>query len=178
MSQHIIAMRYAQCLYDVALEKGNVEEVLLQFKRLQDLLSSTPELSKFFENPLLSREQKDSTLRALFENKLPSLVYTFLMFVNSKGRLDVMATILSAFEDIHIRTKGQVRANIFSALPLDAPMREEIVAALSKKHAKEILPTWHIRKELIGGIKSYVSGYCHDQSFTSQLKGFDVCPKI
>jgi len=167
-----ISERYAKSLFELAQDEGVLDEVQASLQDVGEMVREVPPLGEFLHNPLLSVEERQQVLKALFEKKVPALVQKFLLFINFKGRLNLLAPIIEAFDDLYLRSHNRVRAVVQTALPLDKKQKEDICRHLNQKYAKEIVADWQVEEGLLGGFRILVEGKLHDYSFTSQLESF------
>jgi F-type H+-transporting ATPase subunit delta len=172
MSEIQISQRYAKALFGLAQEQGKLEEVYASLQDLGNLLRQVETLREFIHNPLLVIEERHKALKAMFESKVPALVYQFLIYISAKNRLDLLGQMIIAFDGLYLKSHNRIRAVIETALPLYQKEKENILRQLGQKYGKEILADWYIKKDLLGGFKIFIEGKLHDSSFTSQLEEY------
>ncbi|WP_332911634.1 F0F1 ATP synthase subunit delta [Algoriphagus boritolerans] len=69
MSNHRVAYAYAKSLMELAIERGQLEEVYRDFQHLAELSKSNRDLELAMRNPIVSADKKLKVLKALFEKK-------------------------------------------------------------------------------------------------------------
>lgn len=172
MSQYQISLRYANSIYSLAQDGGKVDEVHACMQSLGEIIANTEEFRDFLNNPLLSETERARVIKSVFSGKVPELVERFLFYINCKNRLKLLPQIVNAFDDRYLSAHNRVRAQIQVALPIETTVREQILAQLGKKYGKDVLASWVIRKEILGGFRILIEGRLHDYSFTNQLEKY------
>jgi F-type H+-transporting ATPase subunit delta len=167
-----VARRYAQTLFELALEKKSLDAAASELKDLQEALSSSKELRQFVRNPVLTKDAKRQILRALFEKRLNALVFNFLLFLVEKRRLNTIEGICEVFDGLYLKHKNIADIEITSAFPMDKAQVEAITKKLQDKFAKEVRSHVSVDPALIGGIKLKTEDMIYDFSFKTQLEKF------
>jgi len=166
------ADRYSKVLFDLAQEQKNLGEIEKALAGLKKLIADSPDLRRFLLNPLLSEQEQASTLKALFEGRVPALVYQFLVFTASKGRLNILEEILESFENLYLASTNQIRVDVKTALPMDDAEKAFINQKLEEKFHQKIITQWILDPSLIGGFRIFAEGKLYDYSFKNQLDHF------
>ena len=111
-------------------------------------------------------------LKALFEGKVPVLVYQFLIFIAYKNRLNILEEIIGSFDEMYLSITNQMRVDVKTALPINDEEKAFIAQRLKDKFHQEILPKWILDPSLIGGFRIFAQGKLYDYSFKNQLDHF------
>ncbi len=171
MSEMIIARRYAKALVD-SVAADQLAQVHSSMQEIAKLIENVGDFRQFIHNPLLSVKEQQKVLTALFANKLPPIVVQFLLFIAFKGRLNLLNEIIEAYEDVHLDTNHLSKALIQSAFPLDAQMKEMIIAKLKSITQKDIIPSYAVHSSMIGGIRIFNSWKLYEYSFKNELQDY------
>ena len=166
------ADRYAKALFELAHEQNSLEAVQESMTGLRNLILNVPEFRMFISNPLLTQEDRISTVNVLFKGKIPDLLLTFLLFVIYKSRLDILKEMIHSFDNLYLKSTNHVRAYVTTAVVLDKEERVLINQRLRNKFQFDMLTTWKIDPSLIGGFRIFVQGKVYDYSFKNQLNHF------
>ena len=164
--------RYARALFELAKAGSGQDEVYDALQQIGKLVKDIPEFYAFLGNPLLSLEERNKVLTALFKKKAPDLVFKFLLFVSFKSRLNLLPEMIEAFDQLYLQAHNRIRALVQTALPLDGNIREQIKTQLGRRYQRDVVPDWQIRQDILGGFRIVIEGKLHDSSFTSQLQQF------
>ena len=147
----LIAKRYAEALFQLALENDCVDKYSDEIKLIHDTLAGQDEILKVINNPEISAEIKMSILENAFKEYVSN---------------DVLDSFLSKVIDY----KGIVYAAVESAVPLKSEKLNEIKQKLSKKLNKQVEVEVKTVPELIGGIRISVCGYVIDNTVKNRIE--------
>lgn len=172
MSQHQIAGRYAKALFDLAETENVLYPVYVSLREITALIKDNADMKVFIHNPLLSAEEKEHVIRKVFENRIPELLFKFLLFLNVKGRLALLVPITEAFDLLHLEKNSQVRVTLQTPYALDDQQADAIRAKLSQRYKREVSLESHVKPELLGGFRLFAEGYLYDGSIKTQLEQF------
>ena len=108
-----IAMRYAEALFELARERGVLEQVTDSFERMMKILADHEDLFKMIAHPLVEKEEKKATLEQLTTGMEEEMT-NFLMVVVDNKREGALPQIYEDFLDLvreaENRTLCEVRA--------------------------------------------------------------------
>ena len=168
----IVANRYAQALYQEASVKGCVDEVFASLKHVRDMSRQSIELNSFFNNPVLTYEKQSKVLHALFESSVPALLTVFMDFIASKRRLNLMISVIEAFDHLYNEAHNQIVVKVISAYELDEAFRKRLTDRIAHLTGKKVLGEYVIDQSIIGGIKVWAAGKLYEYSFSNELQDF------
>ncbi len=161
---------YAQALLNLAVEAGSLEAVYEEVNALQALSKANPDLDKLLGSRMLSRDQRASLVKKLFEGRISPLVYKFLLVLNSRDRLHAWSGIVAAFGQVYEKHLGVQAVTAYVPSKLDAAEVKRISEALGVKLNKKVRLEQEVDPELIGGIKIRVGDNVIDGSVQAQLR--------
>ena len=92
-----VAERYAESLYQLALEDHALEDYLADMKLVDTVLESNPEFEKFFSHVLVDDEAKCALLDKGFGTSVNHYVLNFLKLLVKKRRTRYIAPITKSF---------------------------------------------------------------------------------
>lgn len=164
-----LASRYAQALFELAVENDSVDKSLGETETLKEALYSDGEIREFIKNPNLSSEDKFNILKNTLEGNVSDDVLGLLAVVFSKNRENELLGIFEVFAEMVNQKKGIVTALVESAVPLDDSQLDEIKNKLSKNLNKQIVIKTRIEPGLIGGLKISADGHVIDGTIKRSL---------
>lgn len=172
MSNHRVAYAYAKSLMELAIERGQLEEVYRDFQHLADMSRSNRELELAMRNPILSADKKLMVLKALFAKRdTTDASLAFFDILCRKNRIDVITEIAREFEaQYRLHNSIQV-ADITTTFPLDDKLRAaftKIVLEISGMKTVKLVEK--INPDLIGGFILKVNDRQLDESLSSKLR--------
>lgn len=176
MSNQRVAYAYAKSLMELAIERGQLEEVYQDFLFLGQLAQSNRDLELVMRNPIVSAEKKLKVLQALYEKRgATQATLSFYEIICRKGRAEVLTEIAREFQAQYRIHKQIQLAEVTTTFPLDDTLRSEfskIVADITGM--KEVRLTEKINPDLIGGFILRVNDRQLDESLSSKLKALKV----
>lgn len=141
---------YAEALYDVAHEAGQLTRVEEEMLALQQILAKQPVLNRFLETPTVMPEQKRKVLLSALSNFSP-ITLNFLCVLVNKQRVRLLDKIVAAFHEHCNEKAGIAEMTVTSARPLDAGEKASLNGVLEKKLGRKVKLVEKVRAELIGG---------------------------
>jgi len=170
MSDSIISRRYAGALYEEASGSSIIDAVDADVAMIRESLEGAPELGLFFDSPVISREKKSSSARALFGDKLQPLTMNFLLLLIDKGREQLFPEVVGAYESLRDEQSGIVRVTARVAHPVDAVEEASLVSVIEAKIGKKVRLQVVVDASILGGVVVEIGDTVYDGSFVNQLK--------
>lgn len=165
-----LAQTYARALFDLTQEEGATAEVAHELEQLAQLLQSADDLRALFEHRTIAADRRAATLRNVFESHVSDITFRFLMVLNDKSRLDQLASIQIAFDQLVKEMRGEVDVELHSAQPLDASQAANVAARISEAIGKTAQLSLKTDPSLIGGLKIRIGDRLIDSSVSSKLR--------
>ena len=172
MSYAQIAHRYAQALFDLAEGENSLYPVYISLQEIGKIIHEKEEFRVFIHNPLLSLVERTEIIQSIFENRIPKLLYKFLLFLNIKNRLNIVSEISESFDELYLEKNNQMRGALETAFVLEEAQKRNIQQKLGQKYDKEISLDSQVKKDLLGGFRLLLAGKLFDSSIKSQLEQF------
>lgn len=172
MGPSIVARNYADTLMALAQRHGGLATMDEYARALDDLvrlLQREPRIREFLKTPRVDGDAKREAVRAALAGRVPELFLRFVLVVIEKRRQGLLGQIAAAYHDRVDEVMNRVRAEITLAHEPDAVMRDEIRAALEQRLGKQVVPTFRVDAELIGGVIVRVADDVFDGSIQRQI---------
>lgn len=170
MSEFRVASRYAKSLIELANEKGILEEVHNDMQLFSKVVSQNRDFQLLLQNPVVKPDKKLAILNGVFKGKVQELTLAFFSIVARKQRESHLEFIAASFEEQYNTIKGIVKAQVTSALPLTANLREQLVGKLAAEYGQKIQLQEIIDPSLIGGFVLKVGDKQIDSSVKNSLR--------
>ncbi len=168
MAKKFSARRYAQAIFDVALEKNKLNEWLVELDTVAQL-DHDETVAAYLSNPAVSFKDKDN----LLSGKLPginAMVINLVYLLLASGRIDRLPAVVNEYKQMLDKYNGIERAEVTTAIPLDDKSRQKISSSLGQMLGKKILiDPEHTDPGLIGGVVVKVGGKILDGSTRNAL---------
>lgn len=165
-----VGARYAQALFDLALESGRLDAVRADLKSLKAALAESADLKRLVSSPVIANEDKQKGLVAIAQKaKFDATSIKFLGLLGQNGRTADLAGVIAAFEGLYAKHTGVVSAEVVSASELTAAQTKAVQAALRQALGKDPELTTRVDPALLGGMKVKVGSKLFDASLKTRL---------
>lgn len=174
MRSEVIARNYADTLLTLAQRNGGAATAV-EFQAAADglaaLLDGEPRIRAFLSTPAISIDAKKAALRSALQGRVPELFLRFVLVVVDKRRDALLRHIAAAYAERVDEMMGRLRVSIDISHAPDAALQEEIRAALQARFGREVIPTFTVNPEILGGMVMRVGDEILDGSVRSQAAG-------
>ena len=162
--------RYAQALFDLALETNSLEAVEADLKGLKAAREESADLRALLASPAFNAEQKGAGLKAIAQKggANPTTV-KFLGLLAQNGRTGSIGAVTTDFIRLSAEHRGVVTAEVVSAVPLTPAQEQDVKAALRQSLGKDPELTARVDPSILGGLKVRVGSRLFDASVKSKL---------
>ncbi|MDP2931666.1 MAG: ATP synthase F1 subunit delta [Chloroflexota bacterium] len=167
MARKTQARRYAEAVFQIALERQDFDRWLSDLKSIGSALSD-PSFAAFLENPRFSMEQKNRLLGERLEGVNP-LALNLVRLLIIKEYVRAAGDIVAEFERLVDRYRGIEQADIVTAVPLDEREKARIRESLGKLVDKQVRIKAEVDPSIIGGLIARIGGRLLDGSTRSRL---------
>jgi F-type H+-transporting ATPase subunit delta len=161
------ANRYAEAVFELAVDEGRVEEWRRHLTSIRDLVSD-PVVESVLVNPTIPVSQRMELISA--PQFLDPEATNLARMLIEAGRVDQASGILAEFERLADEAAGRVRATVTTAVELAADDRERLVSQLSKRLGKEVRLTAAVDPRILGGLKLQYGDHLIDVSLATRLQ--------
>ncbi len=169
----IVDSRYARAFASV-VESQHVDSTAAQaqLKDFANTMTGSRELRELLENPSLPEDQKLRVIDAIAGKLgMAPAVRNFIAVIPHHGRLQDLATILSAYAELADEATGVAEVEITTARPLDPAshsLLEQQVAKLAG--GQKVRATYTEDASLLGGAVVRLGSTVYDGSVRGQLQ--------
>jgi F-type H+-transporting ATPase subunit delta len=147
-----IARPYAEAMFRAALE-GNALPAVAEGIALAAAIARDEQMHSILLNPKVTGQQKKEIFEAAAGGQLDTITKRTLALLVDGHREMLIGSIAEQFEDLKHEHDRVLRARITSAQPLSEAQRDEIVAALEKRHGRKIEAELDVDPQLLGGAR-------------------------
>lgn len=144
--------RYALALYEVAEQKGKVDEYLGDLREICSLIENNKDFLDVIKHPQIGTKQKKKTFINIFKGKIDEELLSFLLILIEKDRILFLREKLKEMEKIHLDKLNVLQGVVKTITPLDEDQYNSLVEKLEKKYNKEVILRRVIDPEILGGI--------------------------
>ena len=165
-----VASRYAQALFDLADETGQIEAVDADLKAIKAMLAESLDLRRLIASPAFSSEDKGRALSALADKAgFSATTRKFIGLLAANGRVGSLAGVITAFQALSAKKRGLVAAEVTTAVELSNDQQKGLQAALRQALGKDPEITTRVDPAILGGLKVRVGSRLYDASLRSKL---------
>lgn len=173
-----MAGRYATALFDLAKEQGQLEAVEASLSRLAAALKESADLTRLTKSPAFSAETQSKALSALFKVlDLDRLTGNFLLLLVKNRRLFAVEDIIKAFQHLAAASRGEVAADVISAVPLADEQIQALADTLREKLGKTAKIHAKVDPSLLGGLIVRIGSRMVDTSIRTKLNSLKLAMK-
>lgn len=167
----IVAKVYGDALFDLAIEKQELDLVAQEIQVLNDTLAENVQLLQFLNHPKVSNEEKIKSIEEIFKGRFSDTTVGFLVIVVTKGRYNELDAIIEYFLD-QVREYRKIgKASVTSATELTAEQKQKIEAKLLEStEYVEFLMDYKIDESIIGGLIIRIGDRVVDSSIKSKIE--------
>lgn len=166
-----VANRYATALFELASERGALEEVERDLGLLDRAIEDHADLARLLSSPVVSREGHGRAVDALADRLgLGQIVRNLLGVMARQRRLAALPSLIGAFRIMLAEHRGEETAEVVSAVPLTedqvASVRESVAAYVGRP----VSLATAVDPGLLGGLVVRVGSRMIDASLKSKLQ--------
>jgi F-type H+-transporting ATPase subunit delta len=164
-----IAQVYGRSLFEVARERGRLDEVREQLAQFSEALSENRELQVFFFSPYFSTEEKAEGLGRVVEGA-DELVLNTLRLLIENHRMPAVHRIRRAYDRLWEEENKLLPVQITSAVALDEAVVRRVGDEIGRQTGRRVELTTHVDDGVLGGIVLQVGNQILDASIRSRLE--------
>ncbi len=162
--------RYAQALFDLALETEQLDAVEADLKSMRAMIGDSEDLRRLIASPAFSSEDKGRAIAAIAAKAgFSATTRKFLGLLASNGRVSALNGSITAFQRLSAKHRGAVAAEVTTAITLTPKQQKGLQAALRQALGKDPEITTRVDPSILGGLKVKVGSRLYDASLRSKL---------
>ncbi len=160
---------YAEALFEVAREKGNLDAIGDQLGQFADAVDGDRDLQVFFFSPYFSSAEKVDGLGQAVAGAEPEL-QNFLELLIEKQRMTEIFRIRRQYERLWKQENRRIDVTVTSAVELDPAVVEKIGEEIERQTERKVELASRVDGEILGGIVLQVGNMVLDASIRSRLE--------
>jgi F-type H+-transporting ATPase subunit delta len=173
-----VSARYVSALFDVAKSTSVLATVEKDLLILSSAVTESEELAALIASPLLNCEQQSKAIAVLADHlKTHALTKAFLVALADSKRLVLLPEIARQFTVKAEAERGEMTAELVTALPLSSAEIEEVTARLGRAYGKKINLRTREDKRILGGVVVKIGGVQLDSSVAGKLERLNLALK-
>ncbi|TDL32918.1 F0F1 ATP synthase subunit delta [Jeotgalibacillus sp. S-D1] len=170
MSKSTVANRYAQALYELALQNGQVDTVEEDLRVVRQVFRDNPDLALLLQSPKLTKTQKKQLILQSFSGLSIYVLNTLSMLIDRRRNTEV-AALADAYIELALSSRGTAVAHVYSATRLSEADQAALSKAFAARVGKQSLQiTNNVDPSLLGGLRIRIGNRIFDGTIKNKLK--------
>lgn len=167
----LVSKTYGDALFELAVESGQVDEMLEETREVVKILEENNELSKLMNHPKIVKEEKIQILENIFKGKVADEITGIMTMLISKDHYGEMESVFTYFIDQVKEYKNIGTAYVTAPMPLTDSQKKQIeerLLATTRYVAFEM--HYEVDASLIGGMVIRIGDRVVDSSVKNKLQ--------
>lgn len=165
----LVERKYAQALYEAALDKGRMAEVQSSLADFLEAERAVPELGAVLASPMLDSVTKGALLGDLLAGSEP-MVSNFLRLLAEKERISLLEEIAREFEALVAAGEKRLRVTVTTAQELSDEEASSLVAKIEAVTGRPVEARRRVDPSLIGGLVVQAGSLRMDTSIRGRIE--------
>lgn len=166
-----VAGRYASALFDLAGEQNALVAVETDLTGMQTMLDGSGDLRRLVLSPVFSAEEQSRAVSAVLEKiGAHKLTVNFFKLLAANRRLFAAGDMIKAFRALAARSRGEMQADVTSAVALNESQLGALKDTLRAKLGKDVKINAKVDPSLLGGLVVKVGSRMIDSSLKTKLQ--------
>jgi F-type H+-transporting ATPase subunit delta len=173
-----VAGRYALALFELARDGDALDAVAADLDAFKTMLDESADLRRLIRSPVVSRGDQGKALAALGQRaSFSELTTRFLGVVAEHRRLFALPGMIEAYRAMLSEHKGEIGAELVSAVPLQEQQIATLEKQLSAGVGKQVMLSARVDPGLLGGLVVRVGSRMLDASLRTKLRQLELAMK-
>ena len=168
MARRVYPRRYAQAVFEIALEKKELDRWQSDLKNITSLGEDATVIA-FLESPRFDFGAKAKLLSERLVDISP-LVLNLVYLLLARGRLSMLGEIADEYQRLLDSYRGIEQAEVITAVPLDDEDKVRLGERLGVVVGKKVVVKPEVDSSVIGGFIARIGGKLLDGSTRGQLQ--------
>jgi F-type H+-transporting ATPase subunit delta len=157
-------------LFDLALEKRQIESVSRSLDALNQALVDSKDFSELVASPLVSRDQAGRTFAAVAPDLgLDPITANFLGVLARNGRKNALRAVIRSFRQLAADHRGEITAEVVTAQPLNDDQIGALKQQLRTRAGRDVTIAAEVDPDILGGIVVKLGSQQIDASIRTKL---------
>lgn len=166
-----VASRYAKSLIDLAVEKGQLEQVYADMLYLQQLNKASREFLNLLRSPVVKPDAKIKAINAVTKGKISDMTVSFTTLLINKAREADLPEVITSFIQQYKQKKNINTVKLTTAVPVSEDVKKQLIAQVMKtSNLQNIELETVVDPNIIGGFVLQSGDKLIDASIAYDLK--------
>lgn len=164
----LVAKRYSEAFFSLALDKNKVSEYKEDLKLVLDTFKGVDSIDLFFASEKITKQEKKDLIEKSFNEKISVDAKNLLKLLVDKGRMGYITEIAEDYFHLANENLNICEGLIESVRPIDETRIKELETLLAKNGQTVVLKQ-KINKSLISGFRITLNNEVIDGSMKSKI---------
>lgn len=170
MNTGLTSTRYANALYQFALQKNKEDRVYEQMKLLVKSFSVFDQLRSVLDNPVLDNSRKKAIIVLAIGNDIEAVLDKFIDLVLVNHRENSLQTMALKYIDIYRENKQIFSGKLTTAIEIDGAIEQHLVAVIEKQTNGTLELEKKVNPDILGGFMIEVDNLRWDATLKNELR--------
>jgi F-type H+-transporting ATPase subunit delta len=165
----VISVRYARALLKSATDAKIEADVYKEMQTMAKTYAEVPQLRQTIDNPMLSKDTKQTLLLTAVGEKPCELTKAFISLVLKEDRENVMQFIANSYVTLYRQQKNVIRGRLITAAAVSPATEQKMRQMVESKTNGTVEFETEVNPDIIGGFILEYDTYRMDASVKSKL---------
>ncbi len=170
------ANEYGKALFLITEEDGTSDKVIADVRLADSVLKLNPDYVKLLNSPAVSKQERVELIDKAF-GSLDEKLVNLVKILTERRSVNLFGKICEAYYAYFDESRGILRVNAITAIPLSEQQSESLSTKLGKMLSKTVVINNTVDASILGGIKLRYSGVQIDGSIKTKLDNFETALK-
>lgn len=170
MLDNSVAITFINALLEVALKKGQFEQIEKDLDVFCGIITKYDKLKKILFHPSISRDDKKDLIRRVFGKSVSGLMVNFLNLLVDRRREGIIEFIPEVYKPAVDDKRGVIKAKVQTVISLTGERLDDFKKKLKKLTGKTVEVDVVQNPEILGGMIIQIGNTMIDGSVASRLK--------
>ena len=169
MAQQLSGQRYAQAIFDLALENNEVEKWGQDLEVVSEAFHDADFTALMKHADMSAADKRAATGSVL--GGVNTMVRNLVDLLVSKGSVDSIADVYTSYTELLDQHLGRQRVEVTTAIALDEAEANRITSFVSELIRREVVLTTRVDESILGGLVIQIGDRLLDGSTKARLDG-------
>ena len=166
------AYEYGKALFLITEEDAVSEKVLADVKTAESVFIANPDYVKLLCSPAVPKEERVELVGKALSG-LDTRLLNLIKILTEMRAVNLFGKVAAAYYGLYDESRGIVRVDAITAVPLTAAQSDKLAAKLSRTLSKTVIVKNTVDPSILGGMKLRYSGVQLDGSVKTRLDKFE-----
>ena len=165
-----VAGRYAAALLDTATAENQLSAVEQDINTIGAMIDDSEDLRRLVRSPVFSADSQGAALETVLKQAgAAPLTVNFFKLLARNRRLFAAQDIVRAFKALAADARGEVQAEVSSAIALNDAQLDELRNTLKASVGKDVMLETKVDPSLLGGLVVKIGSRMIDSSLKTKI---------